>query len=378
MDYQALEPGAFRTEAPSPTSYQSHASRFSAVDQVRGLAIAAMILAHFGPGFYSRVEISGPVLDVLHLIGRFATPTFIAIFGFTIAFAYIPKALVNPEAVRNKLFGRAKVVLLAAIAVAVPSFLKTFLGGGEHWGGSMLMALLLDVQGVLFFYAAAIFTVAFFIGQISRAPFTFPLLLGSGLIFIGTWFGYDAWPHGEAGIIELLRLFLVSGKYAYLVNLGVALMLVSLGYLISNLLRSGVKVWPALLTIGVVMLLCGLSLGRVVGWRTLADLYTHYGAPPQLWYLCMVCGAMLVFLAMFSAVALPGVSFFLDHTGRNPLSLYVAHAFVLPSVSLMRAIAPSVPDILIIAVPLLMFLAYWTAVILRSSRSSKIASAPSR
>lgn len=341
--------------------------RFIPIDQTRGLAISAMILAHFGPGIWERIGITGPLLDVLLLIGRFATPTFIAIFGFTIAFAYISKAMDNPAIVRAKLFERSRVVLLAAIAVSTPSLFST-LQSEVYWGDSLILNLLLNLYGVLFFYTIAIFSAGLLIGPLSRAPYTLPAVVGSGAVFIGTFLGYDAWESQGQTTAELFRLVLVSGKYAFFTNFGVALMLLSLGWHMKNLLSAGYRLGPILLAIGTVMLFCGLSMGRLVGWRSLSELHSEYGAPPQLWYLFMVGGTMLVIMAVFDNVRIPFVSFFLEHTGRNPLSIYVAHAFVLPGVSLLRTLAPWLPDIIQMILPLCIFFTYWVFIIIKSSR----------
>ena len=341
--------------------------RFIPIDQIRGLAISAMILAHFGPGIWDRIGITGPLLDVLLLIGRFATPTFIAIFGFTIAFAYISKSRNNPAAVRAKLFKRSGVVLLSAIVVSLPSMIST-LQSEDYWGGSLILNLLLNLYGVLIFYTLAIFSAGLLIGPISRAPYILPAVIGSVAVFVGTFLGYDAWEsQGQSGA-EIFRLVLVSGKYAFFTNFGVALMLVSLGWYIKNLLISGCRVGTVLLVIGIVMLFCGLSLGRLVGWRSLSQLHSSYGAPPQLWYLCVVGGVMLMIMAVFDSIKIPFFSFFLEHTGRNPLAIYVSHAFVLPAVSLLRSLAPWLPNAAQIMLPLCIFFFYWAFIIIKSSR----------
>ncbi len=341
--------------------------RFLPIDQTRGLAIFAMILAHFGPGFWERLGLEGPVLDGLLLIGRFATPTFIAIFGFTLAFAYLDRARTNPKAVRAKLFSRSYLVLLAAVVVAIPEIVTT-LQFQEYWGGSILLNLFLDLYGVLLFYTFAIFFAGLFISFLAQSPYVVPAIMGALAIFIGTILGYDAWPSQGQSVAEIIRLYLVSGKYAFFTNFGMALMLASLGWHMKSLLKAGVALGPILLAIGSVLLLLALSMGRVVGWRTFSQLHSGYDAPPQLWYLLMVAGVMLIIMGVLDRVRIPFVSAFLEHTGRNPLSIYVSHAFVLPGVSLLRFAFPTLPQAVHIAVPLAIFLLYWAFIISKSIR----------
>ncbi len=329
-----------------------------------------MILAHFGPGVYERLGVQGVVLDVLTLIGRFATPTFIALFGLTLAFAYMPRALKDPASVRHRLVRRSFVVLLAAFAVSVPGFITT-LWSETHWGGSIFLDLLLDLYGVLSFYFLAILCAAFLVGSMARSPYAAPALVGAGLVLLGTWLGFDTWKSQGETAVELARLTLVSGKYALLTNLGVALLIASFGWHLSRLREAGNSVVQILIVSGCVMLALGLGLGRIVGWRSIADLGSNYGAPPQLWYMFMVCGVMLLLVALFDARRLPVVSFIMEHTGRNPLAIYVAHVFVLPGTAALRAWAPGLPDVLHAGLPLLVFLAYWAYVVLGSSRASE-------
>ncbi|TCM78988.1 heparan-alpha-glucosaminide N-acetyltransferase domain-containing protein [Rhodovulum steppense] len=343
--------------------------RFVAIDQTRGLAIAAMIMAHFGPGVWERLGLEGLLLDVFLLIGRFATPTFIAIFGFTLAFAYVSKAEIGPAEVRAKLIRRSGFVLLAAIVVSFPSYVTTMLSA-EHWGDSIPLNIILNTYGVLLFYSLAIFAAGLLIAPIARSPYIFPIIIGGMAVFFGTYLGYDAWSYQGKTTTELLRLFLVSGKYAFFVNFGLALMLVAFGWHIRKIKSSDRDVGPTLLVSGVVLLLLSLSIGRIVGWRSLAELHSGYDAPPQIWYLFAVCGVMFAIIACFDRVRIPFFSFFLEHTGRNPLAIYVAHAFVLPAVSAFRLISPGLPDLIHATLPLLIFFCYWTFVIWKSSRGS--------
>ena len=338
--------------------------RFIAIDQVRGLAIAAMVLAHFGPAIWDRIGLDGLARDAVGMIGRLATPTFIAIFGITIAFAYLPQAQRDPAATRAKLLLRTRKVFFAAVLVAVPQIIATFMSD-TPWGGSMPLSLVLDLYGVLAFYVFAIFLTALIIPYLAMNPYQASLVFGSILIFVGTFLGYDYWSFGGQNAIELLRLYLVSGKYALLVNYGMVLLLVSFGVFVRSEVTSGRDVTSILLTAGMSLVLVGLSVGRVVGWRTLSDLQLNYGAPPQIWYLLMVCGVMLIFLGALNKFRIPAISFVLEHIGRNPLAIYVAHAFVIPAHELLSALG--VPDAISMIVPFAIFASYCTFIIVKSS-----------
>lgn len=337
-------------------------NRFFALDQVRGLAIAAMVLAHFGPAVWDRIGLDGIARDVVGMIGRFATPTFIAIFGITVAFAYLPKAKLDPVAIRAKLLARTRVVLLAAVLVASPEMLRTVMSH-QPWGGSMPLALALNGYGVLSFYFFAIFLTALIIPYLTRNPYQVPLALGSTLIFIGTFLGYDYWRNSGPSGVELLRLYLISGKYALLVNYGIILLLASFGTLIRSEMKNGRDVNGILLTAGVSLALIGLSIGRIVGWRSLSDLQLGYAAPPQAWYLFMVCGVMMITLSAFNRFSIPVISFILEQIGRNPLTIYVAHAFVIPAHEFLQV--SGLPDQISMIIPLAVFFCYCAFIVVK-------------
>ena len=91
----------------------------------------------------------------------------------------------------------------------------------------------------------------------------------------------------------------------------------------------------------------------------------------------MICGIMFMIIALLDRVKIPGRSFILEHTGRNPLSIYVAHAFVLPAVVLLCGLVLSLPEILTNGIPLSIFLLYWAYVLYTSSRPQPPAKAAS-
>ena len=127
----------------------------------------------------------------------------------------------------------------------------------------------MNSYSVLLFYAFAIFIVAWILPLLAQAPATTPVILGGALILSGTWLGYDTWQSQGESFTEWVRLILVSGKYALLTNLGVALLLVTFGWHMRARMQQGEAIAPTLMVTGILLLLCSLSLGRVQGWRTL-------------------------------------------------------------------------------------------------------------
>ena len=335
--------------------------RFYALDEARGFAICAMILAHFGPGLYERIGLSGITLEILQFIGRLATPGFILIFGFTLGIAYLPKSISSPHKTRMILLSRSYKVFLCALIISIPSIVT--MGYQDYWVGATdhsYFDYFLSTYSVLIFYTFAIFISAFLIHPISQFPVILPITLGAGFVFIGTILGYEIW----AASLESLRLIFVSGKYGVLVSLGCALLFLPIGHYLKQESFSDHAVKVVLPLIGISIIFLSLSCGRLVGWRSLSDLTLSYVAPPQIWYLALVGGILCLLISFFASVKLPVVSRFLSLTGQMPLRIYVAHAFVLPCVTLFKSDFVGISGALSISIPLVIFFIYWGWVVI--------------
>ncbi|MDN4632411.1 heparan-alpha-glucosaminide N-acetyltransferase domain-containing protein [Sphingomonas sp. PsM26] len=330
-------------------------ARFRALDQVRGLAIFCMILAHFGPGVYERLGIGGTPRAMLDLIGRLATPAFVLIFGITLAIIYVPKARKAPDATMRGLINRSGLVLLCSLIVSLHGTVNVLMTSDEP---AFWFRLLLAQYSVLTFYTVAIFLTALAVRFIAQDPVRIGFLGGALLIFIGSVLGYEAFPFQGEKAIELVRLLFVSGKYGVFVMMGCAWLMIGVGVLIRNHLANGTSFHRDVMAIALGMALLGLSDGRVVGWRTLGDLASGYAAPPQFWYLAMVGGAMLSALVALDRYTVPVVGFVLERIGRYPLSIYVAHSLVLPGVALLRWAAPTLPETIGTVGCLLLFIGF--------------------
>lgn len=349
---------------PAGQAPVKRAARFAALDQVRGLAILCMVMSHFGPGVYERVGIGGEFRRTLDLVGRFATPAFVLIFGITLAIVYIPKARTNPQATCRTLIRRSGLVFLCSLVVALHGTVKALLAADQP---DFIFRLMLAQYSVLTFYTVAIFVTALVIKFIARDPSRVGLVAGALLIFGGSVLGYAALPPQGRNWLELFRLLFVSGKYGVFVLMGCAWLMIGIGMLIRKHLQNGTSFHKDVLSIAVAMALLGLSDGRIVGWRTIGDLAAGFGDPPQFWYLSVIGGGLLMALVLLDRFRLPGVGFVLERVGRYPLSIYVAHSFVLPAVELFRHIAPSVPDMIWTVTCLLLFLGYCAYKVWRST-----------
>ncbi len=344
--------------------------RFTALDQVRGLAVLMMICAHFGPGLYERAGLQGVVLDFLNFLGRIATPAFVLIFGITIAIIYVRKAQTDTAKARRTLLKRSGLVFFCSLAVALPETLDFILHPAEEDVGGWTYGILLRQYSVLSFYAVAIFITAFCIGHIARDPVRRGLVYGAALVFIGTYLGYDAWPEEAGTLIEIVRLLVVSGKYAVFVLLGCSWMMIAVGVFVVRKMAANEDYRQDLTVAAIVLTLLGLAAGRIVGWRSLYDLQNDYGAPPQIWYLLMIAGLMIASLVALDRFQIPFFSTLLELVGRSPLSFYIAHAFVLPSIDVMRIILPFLPDLVIIGTCMSLFMLYGAALLWRNYKLS--------
>lgn len=362
---QTLPGPSFRAMPEPGEAASGRPIRITALDRTRGFAVICMVLAHFGPGIYDRVGLQGTPRHVLDLTGRLATPMFVLIFGITLGIVYMPRAARDPAAVRRALVRRAGLVLLCSLVVVAPATIALFVETSER---VRAFDLLLRQYSVLTFYAVAIFATGLACSALARDPWRTGLVAGATLVFAGSFLGYDAWPQGGETEWELLRLLFVSGKYGVFTLLGSAWLMLGLGVMIRRRVTAGEPFRQDLAIIALSAILIALSVGRVVGWRSIADLAQRYDAPPQLWFLVMAGGAMLIALAVLDAYPLGLAGLVLEHVGRNPLTIYLGHAFVLPAIALARQLAPDVPELVILGACVGGFLLFCAITVHRSIR----------
>jgi OpgC protein len=312
--------------------------RLNSIDQLRALAIISMMVAHFGPGVLARFP-APAVADPILFCGRFATVTFVLVFGITIGFVYYDRFHSTERArIRSRLLARAALVLLFAVIISIPGY-------WELWSEDTVDPLrwLLATYSVLGFYVLALVSAPVWLMMLGRNPLRNALLYGLSYWLLSAalleiWDGAD-----ELTANELVRFILVSGPFAYLQLAGCALLAVPVGLYLRRALNDGTfpRYLITVLFVGASLTIVGYVIGR---WTAEFDVQAivlgTVKAPPRPWYWMFFGGPAL--LALLGLVALETSVrrtrqwlYPLSLFGQGALPIYTAHAFVLPLLALL-------------------------------------------
>jgi hypothetical protein len=306
---------------------KSFSDRLNSIDQLRALAIISMMIAHFGPGVLARFSIIESVTDPILFCGRFATVTFVLVFGITIGFVYQDKFHSKDRArIRSRLLARAALVFLCAVIASAPAHWEPW---SEH---------LVDPHSVLGFYVLALLSAPVWLAMLGRNPLRNALLCGLSYwllsaALLATWSGTAALPASE-----LARFVLISGPFAYLQLSGCAVMAVPVGLYLRRALDDGavLRYLVALLFVGIGLIAIGYFSGR---WTAEFDVHEialgTVKAPPRPWYWMFFGGlALLVLLGLVvletSVRRTRQWLYPLSLFGQGALPIYTGHVFVLP------------------------------------------------
>ena len=300
--------------------------RFNALDELRGIAILAMIFAHWGPGLYQRLDVTGFPLDLLHFFGRIATPAFILVFGITIGIAFIPSIRSGNTSVSTSLLRRSKIVFVAMLIISLPKVIEIAYDNSLE---ASYLSLLLATYSVLTFYTLAIAITALLLSKISEIGFA---ILGTIFILTGTLIDGSVWPPSEEiDLVEITRLVLFSGKYGFFVLLGCAYLLVPVSVFISKSLKEEQFNTNRIIVLSsLFFLLIGTACAYGEHLRDFHDLAYNYFAPPVYWYFFIVSGLVLFVLYLLHNIADSFFKSILRAVGKNPLKIYVSHKLVIP------------------------------------------------
>ena len=319
-------------------SKSASAPRFTAIDETRALAIISMMIMHFGPGVFQRLPALAPLAEPVLFWGRFATTTFILVFGVTVGFVYYERfqGPSRPQ-VLKAVHARSRLLVLCALLICAPTYINLALTGdfnGSRW--------LFSTYSILNYYALALLSVPLWLRALGTTPLRNALLLGAAHWALAlAWLPF--WPIDPAlGFQEYLRLNLLSGPYAYLQLSGSAIMAIPVGIALRQAVRAGQEraFVKRLLPVALGLTAAGCALGLISGELSLHVIVAGTAkAPPRVWYWLFFAGPGLLMLSGFILLGLhlgareKKVTYLLALFGQASLPIYTAHSFVLPALN---------------------------------------------
>ncbi|MBL8762964.1 MAG: DUF2029 domain-containing protein [Phycisphaerae bacterium] len=323
------------------------AGRLDSLDQVRAVAFGGMVLAHFLPGVAERLPRWGPVWDAMTFASRFATPGFVTVFGLTAGFVFLDAARRGDT---SRLGGRLlRRVLLLILCIGITHFgmFRTRVLAGDWRVSSWLTAF----YCVLSFYALAVASLPVWVRVLARAPAYAAAAAGLVLWTVGAWLAFVAWRDEPADdLAAVIRLYTVSGDYAYLPLMGTALLAMPLGAAVRGAMRAGEldAMLRRVLTLGMVTAAVGVAYGELIGDMSYEGIVNSTVKDPARGWYYMLFGGCAAALVAGLGLIVPRVRRFalalypLTLAGRCALPLYVAHIMVQPSLAVVdRLMAPS-------------------------------------
>lgn len=318
--------------SPAPTR------RLGSIDETRAMAIISMMIMHFGPGVFDRVPALAGLAEPVLFLGRFATTTFVLVFGLTVGFVHYERYQGPRRAeVLAALYARARLLFLCAFIICVPNHINLLLAGERQ-----LSPWLFNTYSILNYYALALLSVPLWLRWLGKTPLRNALLVGGAHWALGAAL-LTVWPLDPAlGVQEYLRLHLISGPYAYLQLSGSAIMVIPVGIALRRALREQriEALLLRLLPLALLLTLAGWLIGRWYGEFSLAAIVAGtVKTPPRLWYWLFFAGPALLALSAFTVLGLRGgelvrqLLYPLALFGQASLPIYTAHTFVLPSLN---------------------------------------------
>jgi Heparan-alpha-glucosaminide N-acetyltransferase, catalytic len=323
--------------------------RLLGLDQARGIAILAMLAAHFAPGVFGQV----PRLEFLQVavlaFARLATPTFVVVFGITIGFVYLPRYLRDGAGPTNSQLGRrAAILLLCAVVIALPLWGRLFADGdADPW------LWFFGLYSVLLFYVLALANLPAWlrwlapVGRNTLVLTAKCLIAGIGLWGLGT-AGHRLVPQGPPSGPEFVRMMLASGSYAYLQMMGTALLAIPIGWSIRRSWEAGTDrpFLGRVLVVGVTLAILGGLWGWIVGEYDLARLLAgDLRTPPRAWYFLHIGGFGLALIPALELTtrtfrSLRPAAYLLALFGQVGLIIFTGHVFILPGLAVADRYVP--------------------------------------
>lgn len=354
----ALLAPAHAADDTAPDTLPEAALRSWSITMIRAVMALSVILSHWGPGVFERLNIGRQAEAVLSVFYRMGTPGFAAVFGIGIGYFMLPDFAQRRASVLSRLQRSFQLVLLGLALLAAIRLTNLALRGQPIGGQQIGNAF----YGVLAYYAIMLGTARWWLPPLSRLSRPIPWLL-AGLPLL--WVVWQLMPvllptHQLHSVLEWPRLMLVAGYNVFKMT-AVAASGMAVGLWFAHQSDSRAAARLLLIGGGLGMVVTALSLIETNGGMAFTNrgnpLFTSL--PGLIFYLSFAAfGTGLFLRLLLSWAGLPvwlrGALKLLLVIGGLALPIYVFHELVMPGRELLEAIG--IHAHLVLAIPMGLFL----------------------
>lgn len=207
------------------------------VDVTRGFAIVLGLFSHvmLTSGAWETLKEISPALYGLRLLTRFATPTFIVLFGISMSLAYSERwaTVAGPTLVRGKLARRSLKCYISLAVIGIAGLLGGVVNGADFLGGLAFLAPIFNAD-IFAFYAVGMLAAMILIPLVHKIG-SIPTLLGTLAWWPIAYFAAPLAPADERLGFLVSRVFGIGLTYGP--SVFHALPLVVSGMIIGRLIR---------------------------------------------------------------------------------------------------------------------------------------------
>lgn len=305
-------------------------SRLEWLDSLRGLAILFLIIMHYIGGVEARGLLPPSLVEVIKSLFRVATPLFITVFGFTVAYVFFGKinsiksfkGLIIWSLKRLPKVLLAREVIVIIYSIAHPEQLDTII--------DTLLYSRFSVAGeILTFYFLAILVTPYVLVVVYYVNSKVVIMLSLFIYCVAYYLGYSFGPGNED---MLFRLFFYN-VYPFFPFFFCVIVGMLLAKLYINL-ESNKERFIVFFGIAFFTIMIGLVTFNIIAENVLISLaLAKFKAPPHPAYISLYIGISIIFALLLAYVTERKIiPLFIHRTlsmlGRNSLLAYVLHYFL--------------------------------------------------
>lgn len=304
--------------------------RLEWLDSLRGLAILLLIIMHYIGAIEARGLLPSSLVEPIKATFRVATPLFITVFGFTVAYVFYGK-INNKKNFSNLVVWSlkrlpkvllAREVIVIIYSMAHPEHLETIFE-------TLLYSNFAAAGEILTFYFLAILCTPYILTVIYKVNSKIVLIL-TLFIYAITYYIGSSFGASNEGMMFRLFFYDVYPFFPFFTCVVIGMLLAKL-YIVLEINRNRLI---AFLGISISAIALGLIVFNVISENVLISLsLAKYKAPPHPAYLSLYIGISILFaltLAFVTEMKLipPFIHHALSVIGRNSLLAYVLHYFL--------------------------------------------------